>query len=60
MKITLIMPKAAVKGMPYDIPIGFGYLSAVLKRAGHTVTLLNLNHYDYSSIDVLIQRIQRT
>ena len=43
MKITLIMPKAAVKGMPYDIPIGFGYLSAVLKRAGHTVTLLNLN-----------------
>ena len=60
MKITLIMPKAAIKGMPYDIPIGFGYLSAVLKRAGHTVTLLNLNHYDYSSIDVLIQRIQRT
>ena len=60
MKITLIMPKAAVEGMPYDIPIGFGYLSSVLKRAGHTVSLLNLNHYDYVSNDELIQRIQST
>ena len=33
MKITLIMPKSAVKGLPYDIPIGIGSLSAVLKRA---------------------------
>ena len=33
MKVPLLMPKAAVKEMPYDIPIGIGSLSAVLKRA---------------------------
>jgi len=60
MKITLIMPKAAIKGMPYDIPIGIGSLSAVLKRAGHAVTVLNLNHYDYSSDEDLAKYIQST
>ncbi len=58
MKITLIMPKASVTGLPYDLPIGFGYLSAVLKRAGHSVSLLNLNHYDYASVEELVQRIR--
>ena len=58
MKITLIMPKSAVKGLPYDIPIGIGSLSAVLKRAGHSVSLLNLNHYDWDSNEELIRRIR--
>lgn len=49
MKIILIMPKASIKGLPYDISIGMGSLSAVLKRAGHSVLLLNLNHYDSST-----------
>lgn len=58
MKITLIMPKAVVKGLPYDIPIGFGYLSAVLKRAGHFVTVLNLSHIDYATDEDLIRAIR--
>jgi len=41
MKITLIMPKAAIKGLPYDISIGIGSLSAVLKRAG-TSTIMTM------------------
>ncbi len=60
MKITLIMPKAAIKGLPYDISIGIGSISAVLKRAGHTVTLLNLNHCDYGLGEKLIQHIRST
>ncbi|MBT3305799.1 MAG: hypothetical protein HN377_04880, partial [Alphaproteobacteria bacterium] len=58
MKISLIMPKAAIKGLPYDISIGIGSLSAVLKRAGHSVSLLNLNHIDFTSDEDLVQRIR--
>jgi radical SAM superfamily enzyme YgiQ (UPF0313 family)/Flp pilus assembly protein TadD len=52
------MPRAAIKGLPYDISIGIGSLSAVLKRAGHSVSLLNLNHYKWDSDEELIRHIR--
>ena len=45
MKIALIIPRTTTKGNKYAIPFGIGYISAVLKRAGHTVSIINLNHY---------------
>jgi len=57
-KIALIMPKAAVKGMPYDTPIGIGSISAVLKRAGHEVWILNLNHHEFDTPEQIIERIR--
>ncbi|MBF0381331.1 MAG: cobalamin-dependent protein [Magnetococcales bacterium] len=49
MKILLIIPKFAEKGFSYDLPMGFAYLSAVLRKAGHTVAIENLSHYPKGS-----------
>ncbi len=44
MKILLVVPKFAQRGHYYIFPLGIAYISAALKRAGHTVQCLNLNH----------------
>ena len=48
MNITLILPKYSVSlADPCCYPLGFMTISAVLKRAGHKVNVLNLNLWDY-------------
>jgi anaerobic magnesium-protoporphyrin IX monomethyl ester cyclase len=53
MKILIVAPK--FNGAPfgfYQFPVGLGYISSTLKKAGHTVVCLNFNHTDedYSSL----------
>ena len=43
MKILLVVPRQS-KMQSYHLPVGIGYVSASLKRAGHDVTILNPNH----------------
>lgn len=48
MNITLISHKYGVSVHdPCCYPLGFLYISAVLKKAGHTVKILNYNLWDY-------------
>lgn len=37
----------------YEFPLGLAYISASLKRAGDDVDVLNLNHYDGSTLDLI-------
>lgn len=46
MNILIVIPKySPLLFSRYEFPVGFAYISAVLKRAGHSVDLLNLNDY---------------
>lgn len=45
---------------PYDFPLGIAYISAVLKKEGHNVWGLDLNHYFYLDDTGLRKVIGRT
>lgn len=54
MHILLVVPRySSTWGEFYQFPLGLGYIAAAMKRAGHTVTGLNLNHHQ-GSVDALI------
>lgn len=45
MKILIVAPKLTrAPGEFYQFPLGLGYISSTLKKAGHTVFCLNCNH----------------
>jgi anaerobic magnesium-protoporphyrin IX monomethyl ester cyclase len=54
LKILLIVPRYDMTrqgpsnqaNFNYFFPVGLGYISAVMKQAGHRVDCLNLNHFD--------------
>jgi radical SAM superfamily enzyme YgiQ (UPF0313 family) len=48
-------PEADKANFDYTLPIGLGYISAVLKQNNHQVNVLNLNHID-GSVDTLIEK----
>ena len=51
MKLALILFKyVQMIDDPCCYPLGFMYISAVLKKAGHDVTVFNLNLYEYKDI----------
>lgn len=59
MKIVIVAPKfTAAKGDFYQFPLGLGYISAVLKKAGHNVHCLNLNHHNEET-ESLVERVVR-
>jgi anaerobic magnesium-protoporphyrin IX monomethyl ester cyclase len=54
----LIMPRLVQKvGDGYSFPLGIAYVSAALKRAGHSVVTLNLNHHEGAIADILAREI---
>jgi len=50
MKLLIVVPRSAAGGLSSDyrylFPLGLAYISSMLKKAGHDVDCLNLNHYD--------------
>lgn len=59
MKFLLVVPKYGPRGYSYPFPFGLSYISAVLKRAGHTVHCLNTNHSDLSQAEAVAEAIRR-
>ncbi|CAK0752061.1 anaerobic magnesium-protoporphyrin IX monomethyl ester cyclase [Gammaproteobacteria bacterium] len=59
MQILIVAPRYTFrKGDYYEFPLGLGYITAVLKRAGHRVEILNLNrHEDEDAATVLRARL---
>jgi len=58
-KILVVAPQ--FNNGPYDFyqfPLGLGYISSTLKKAGHTVVCLNFNHTDEDQ-DTLVERTVR-
>lgn len=55
MKVLLVAPKFVEKvGLYYTFPLGLAYISSVLKKAGHDVCCLNLNHRE-NPVEALVQ-----
>lgn len=49
MKILIVAPRYNLTNKAnynYSFPVGLGYISSVLKKAGHDVDCLNMNHCD--------------
>jgi radical SAM superfamily enzyme YgiQ (UPF0313 family) len=54
MHILLVVPRySSTWGEFYQFPLGLGYIAAAMKRGGHTVTGLNLNHHQ-GSVESLV------
>lgn len=60
MRILLIVPRYNYKyGEYYDFPLGFGYISAALKKAGYDVHCLNLNNYNETIENIITKEVLR-
>lgn len=58
MHILLVVPRYGANwGEFYQIPLGLGYIASALKHAGHTVTSLNLNHYQGTVEDLVAAKV---
>ncbi len=61
MKILIVMPK--FNNRPFDVymfPVGLGYISSTLKRAGHSVICLNCNHADEDPASLVERTVRET
>lgn len=60
MKILIVVPRYQLTERPhyqYLFPMGLGYISAVLKRAGHSVDAINLNHHHGAIASLVKERL---
>ncbi len=60
MNILIVAPRynsGDISNFVYMFPLGLGYISAVLKQAGHEVECLNLNHYNGKVSDLVGKRL---
>ena len=55
MKILIIVPGEDEINYKYMFPLGLGYISSVLKKAGHNVDCLLLNHH-HGHAEILIHK----
>ena len=56
MKILFVVPRYSLtnkKDHGYLFPIGLGYISSSIKKAGHEVECLNLNHFDGTTEEII-------
>ena len=61
-KILLIAPRYSItnkKDYDYYFPMGLGYISAVLKKAGYHVDCLNLNHFEGTIKDIVYNKLDK-
>lgn len=58
MHILLVVPRySATWGEFYQFPLGLGYIASAMKRAGHVVTGLNLNHHPGTIEDLVAAKV---
>lgn len=58
MKVLLVAPAFGQPlGHYYTFPLGMAYISSALKRGGHEVSCLNLNHYEHPW-DTLFEKLR--
>lgn len=58
MHILLVVPRYSTNwGEFYQIPLGLGYIASAIKRAGHKVSSLNLNHYQGTVEELVTAKI---
>lgn len=58
MHILLVVPRySATWGEFYQFPLGLGYIASAIKRAGHIVSGLNLNHYPGDVEDLVAEKV---
>jgi radical SAM superfamily enzyme YgiQ (UPF0313 family)/ribosomal protein L44E len=60
MKVLLVVPRYQLTNKPnyqYLFPLGLGYIAAVLKRAGHELEAINLNHIPGTITALLTERL---
>jgi len=55
----LFNTQADLRDYNYNIPIGLAYISSFLKRYGHDVHFLNLNHLEGTAEDLLKTRLSK-
>lgn len=59
MRILIVAPKfTAAPGDFYQFPLGLGYISSALKRAGHEVHCLNCNHSATDPAELVAQTVR--
>jgi len=62
MKILIVAPRLKdTKEINYDyiFPLGLGYISSVLKKAGYKVSCLNLNHYNGTTEELVNNELSK-
>lgn len=57
MKFLLVLPNFG-EGYAYNFPLGIAYVSSALKRAGHQVSCMNLNHEPGSDVDAVARAVR--
>lgn len=59
MHILLVVPRYnAIWGEFYQFPLGLGYISSAMKKAGHKVSSLNLNHHHGAVEDLVAAKVK--
>lgn len=62
MNILIFIPRYKLKNVinyDYTFPLGFGYISSVLKNHGYNVDCVNLNHYNGKIEDLVIEALNK-
>ncbi|MDP3026147.1 MAG: radical SAM protein [Nanoarchaeota archaeon] len=62
MKILLVIPRYMLtntKNYEYSFPLGLGYISSVIKQAGHEIDCLNLNHFNGDVEHLINEKLDR-
>src|SRR3989344_7779918 len=62
MKILLIIPRYSLtnkKDYQYVFPLGMGYISSTLKKSGYPVDIINLNHLNGKTEDLIKKQLDK-